>query len=91
MFARVITFPGNHVKEVVEFLNNVDTTGLEEVKSYFTLVDPENQKTMTVTLWETKQTLEASMPAAEKIANQIAKDITGMPPKIEVYEVAAQS
>jgi len=31
------------------------------------------------------------MPAAKKIADQIAKDITGMPPKIEVYEVVAHS
>jgi len=91
MHARVITFPGNHVKEVVEFLNNLDEKGFEEVKGSYVLADPNNEKTMTVTLWETREALEASMPAAEKVAKQIAKDITGMPPKIEVYEVAHQS
>ncbi len=91
MHARVITFPGNHVKEVVEFLNNIDEKGFEEVKGSYFLADPNNEKTMTVTLWETQEALEASMPAAEKVAHQIAKDITGMPPKIEVYEVAHQS
>lgn len=30
MHARVITFPGNHVKEVVKFLNNLDKKGLKE-------------------------------------------------------------
>ena len=91
MHARVITFPGNHVKEVVDFLNNVDVKDFKEAKSFYVLADPNNEKTMTVTLWETKEALEASKPAAEKIANQIAKDITGMPPQIEAYEVAHQS
>jgi len=91
MHARVITFPGDHVKEVVEFLKNIDDKDLEKVQGAYVLADPNNQKTMTVTLWETQETLEASMPAAEKVAHQIAKDITGMPPKIEVYEVAHQS
>jgi len=91
MHARVITFPGNHVKEVVDFLNNVDEKDFKEAKGFYVLADPNNEKTMTVTLWETKEALEASKPAAEKIANQIAKDITGMPPQIEAYEVAHQS
>ncbi len=91
MHARVITFPGNHVKEVVKFLNNLDKKGFKEAKGSYVLADPNNEKTMTVTLWDTKDALDASMPAAEEVANQIAKDITGMPPKIEVYEVAHQS
>jgi len=91
MHARVITFPGNHVKEVVYFLNNVDVKNFEGAKGFYILADPNNEKTMTITLWETKETMEASKPAAEKVAHQIAKDITGMPPQIEVYEVAHQS
>jgi len=91
MYARVITFTGNHVKEVVAFLNNVDVKDFEGAKGFYVLADLNNEKTMTVTLWETKETMEASKPAAEKVANQIAKDITGMPPQIEVYEVAHQS
>ncbi len=91
MYARVITFPGNHVKEVVEFLKNVDSKDFEGVKGSYVLADPSNEKTMTVTLWESKDTLEATMPAAEKVAKQIVKDITGMPPKIDVYEVAHKS
>ncbi len=91
MYARVITFTGNHVKEVVAFLNNVDVKDFEGAKGFYVLADLNNEKTMTVTLWETKETMEASKPAAEKVANQIAKDITGMPPQIEVYEVANQS
>jgi len=46
---------------------------------------------MTFTLWESREALEASMSVAKKISDQIAKDITGMPPQIEVYEVAAHS
>jgi len=91
MYARVITFPGNHVKEVVEFLKKIDKKDFEDVKDHFVLADPNNEKTMTVTLWESRDALEATMPAAEKVAKEISKDITGMPPKIEVYEVADQS
>ncbi len=91
MHARVITFPGNHVKEVVKFLNNLDKKGFEDAKGSYVLADPNNEKTMTVTLWDNKDALDASMPAAEEVAKQIAKDITGMPPKVEVYEVAQQS
>ncbi len=34
MYARVITFPGNHVKEVVAFLNNVDVKDFEGASSF---------------------------------------------------------
>ncbi len=91
MHARVITFPGNHVKEVVKFLDDLDKKAFEDVKGAYVLADPNNEKTMTVTLWDNKEALEASMPAAEEVAHKIAKDITGMPPKIEVFEVAHQS
>lgn len=88
MHARVITFDGDHVKEVVKFINDADKTGLEKVKEIYVLADVNNKKTMTVSLWDTKEDLENSLPAAEEIAKQVSRDITGMPHQIEIYEVA---
>lgn len=88
MFARVITFNGDHVKEVVKFIDDAEKGGLEKVKEIYVLADLNNKKTMTVSLWNTKGELEDSLPAAEEIAEQISRDITGTPYQLEVYEVA---
>ena len=90
MHARVITFNGDHVKEVVKFIDDADKAKLEKAKGIYVLTDLNNEKTMTVSLWDTKKDLEDSLPAAEEIAKQISKDITGMPHQIEIYEVAHQ-
>lgn len=89
MYARVGKIPGNHVEQVLEFLKKSSNEGLEEIKGVFVLVDEKKAKTMTITLWETKEKAEASLPAAKKIFKEVEK-ITGMPVEIEHYEVAHQ-
>jgi hypothetical protein len=89
MYARVGKIPGNHVEQVLEFLKKAPNDGLEETKGVYVLVDEKKAKTMTITLWETKEKAEASLPAAKKIFKEIEK-ITGMPVEVEHFEVAFQ-
>ncbi len=89
MYARVNTIPGNHVEQVLEQLNNASDEGLEEVKGGYYLVDEKKQKTIIITLWETKEKAEASLPAAKKILREVEK-ITGWPVETEHYEVVKQ-
>jgi len=86
MFARVSTLGGNHVKEVVKFLKETNPPGLEEMKGGYILAK-ENEKVLTITLWESREAVEASLPAAKKVLDEASR-ITGIAPKIEVYEVA---
>ena len=87
MYARVSKISGDHVKEVVEFLKEANPPGLEEMKGGYILANYETGKVMTITLWETQKTLEASLPSAKKVLDQTS-GITGMPPVIDTYEVA---
>lgn len=89
MYARVSKIPGNHIKQVLDHLDNVSDEGLEEVKGVYVLVDEKKEKIMAITFWETKEKAEASLPAAKKIFKEIEK-ITGWPVETEHYEVAMQ-
>ncbi len=89
MYARVSTIPGNHVEQVLEHLKNASNEGLEEVKGAYFLVDEKKEKMITITLWETKEKAEASLPAAKRIFQEVEK-ITGWPIQSEHYKVALQ-
>ncbi len=91
MYARVATISGDHIEQVVKFLEENNTKDKKGYKGGYVLTDHNKQKTMTVTLWKSKETLDDSFPEAKKILDQISKDITGMPIEIEVYEVAAKA
>ncbi|MGM0366346.1 MAG: antibiotic biosynthesis monooxygenase family protein [Actinomycetota bacterium] len=88
MFARISTLGGNHVKEVVKFFKEANPPGLEGMKGGYVLAK-ENEKVITITLWESREAVEASLPAAKKILEE-ASHITGVAPKIEIYEVAME-
>ncbi len=90
MYARVSTIPGNHVKQVLEYLDSISDEGFEEMKGSFVLADEKKEKVMTITLWESKEKAEATLPAAKEILKGVEK-ITGWPVVIEMYEVADQT
>lgn len=90
MYARVNTIPGNHVKQVLEYLDNVSDKGFEEMKGSFVLVDEKKEKVMTITLWESKEKAEATLPVVKEILKGVEK-ITGWPVETEMYEVADQT
>jgi heme-degrading monooxygenase HmoA len=96
MFARVSTISGNHVPEVIKYFEEATATdpsevpGLEKMKGSYILKDNKHGKVMTITLWETKEDMEKSLPKAKEILEGTVP-ITGMPPLIEFYEVALKS
>ncbi|MDW7740237.1 MAG: hypothetical protein SCJ97_09315 [Bacillota bacterium] len=89
MYARVGKIPGNHVKQVLELLNEVEKEELKEMKGVYVLVDEKKEKLMTITLWESKEDLKASLPAAKEVFKEVEK-ITGWPVEVEHFEVALQ-
>ena len=87
MYARVGKIKGGHVEQVLELLEKSSNEGLEEMKGVYVLVDEKKENTMTLTLWESKEKAEASLPAAQRIFKEVEK-ITGWPVEIEHFEVA---
>jgi uncharacterized protein YuzE len=91
MFARVSTISGQEkqIKKVVSSIEDANPTGLEEMKGGYILIDNKAGKVMTITLWETREALEASMPVAKQVLGDAAAAI-GVSPVIEVFEVASE-
>jgi heme-degrading monooxygenase HmoA len=91
MFARVSTIIGKpeQVDQVVSVLNQPNPPGLEAMKGAYLLVNRKTGKVMTITLWETEATMEASASVASQVRGQAAGKAAAAPPTVELYEVAA--
>lgn len=87
MYARVSNIPGNHVKQVLELLENISDEGLQEMKGVYVLVDEKKENLLTITLWDSKEKAESSLPAAKTVFKEVEK-ITGHPVESKHYEVA---
>jgi heme-degrading monooxygenase HmoA len=64
---------------------------IEELQGFaggFVLVDPQDGRTMTVTLWENLATLENSEPVAGRARRQAAEAVDGSVLSVETFEVA---
>jgi len=64
---------------------------IEELQGFaggFVLVDPQDGRTMTVTLWENLATLENSEPLAGRARRQAAEAVDGSVLSVETFEVA---
>ncbi len=89
MFARVGTITGDHVKEVIDFLRKAIPPKAKEMKAAYVLKDDKAGKVMTITLWETKEALDATADSADKILKEVS-NITGVFPVVEVFEVGLE-
>ena len=56
----------------------------------FVLVDPEDGRTMTLTLWENSAMLENSEPVARRARRQAADAVGGSVLSVETFEVAQE-
>ncbi len=91
MYARVSTIVGNPGKldEAVRHLEQAISIGTEKGwNGGYALVNKEAGKMMTITLWDTREDLEASGAVADKIRDQAAGIAEASTPAVEVYEVA---
>jgi hypothetical protein len=91
MYARVARLKGepSKIDDLLAELNKRDTPpGLEEMKGVYVLVDRDDGKIITITLWDDKQVMDKSISAGQK-AWGLFKEIAGTgEPEIETYEVA---
>ena len=59
-------------------------------KGGYALVNRQTGKILTITLWETREDMEATVSLANQIRGQAASLAGGAPPTAEVYEVAVE-
>lgn len=91
MYARVSTIMGKpeNIDRVVDYLNKAAFPGNEEGwKGAYALVNRQTGKMLTITLWETREAMEATVPDANQIRGEAASMAGAGQPVVEVYEVA---
>jgi heme-degrading monooxygenase HmoA len=93
VFARVSTFTGT-TDEVDEAIRQVRENVLPRVEqldgymgAYF-LVDRQNGKSLSVTLWESEEAMRASEEAANSLRSEVADALGTQMVGVERYEVA---
>ncbi len=93
VFARVSTFTGT-TEEVDEAIRQVRenvlprTEQLDGFKGAYFLVDRQNGKSLTVTLWESEEAMRASEEAANDLRSEVADALDTQMVGVERYEVA---
>jgi heme-degrading monooxygenase HmoA len=93
VFARVSTFTGtsDEVDEAIrEVRENVlpRTEQLDGFKGAYFLVDRQNGKSLSVTLWESEEAMRASEEAANSLRSEVAEALGTQMVGVERYEVA---
>ena len=89
MYARVSKIPGNHVEQVSEYLQKSKQERLKKAKGVYVLVDENKKNMMTITLWDSKEQAEATLPEVKEVFKGVEK-ITGHQVEIEHFEVVWQ-
>ncbi len=95
MFARVSTFEGPPSR-IDEFMQQADHTveRIRELSGFLgldVLVNRETGKILTITLWDSMQSMEDSTEAANRLRSEgIEPERGDQPPTFEVYERALQ-
>lgn len=97
MWARVSTIQGKPEK-VGDGIRNYQDQVMPWVhkeagfKGAYFLVDRKSGKVVSITLWDTEKTLQASAAAADRLRAQASQTAAATrPPVVEIYEVAIQA
>ena len=94
MHARVSTyrFESGRADEVVSAFENAvgAVEAMEGERGVYLLLDRENGKAMTITLWEDEAALTASAEAANQLRSGAAEQSASTIESVESYEVALQ-
>ncbi len=91
MYARVSTLIGKpeNIDNVVKYLKGAGFPGNEEGwKGAYVLVNRQTGKMLTITLWETREAMEDTVPDANQIRGEAANMAGAGQPAVEVYEIA---
>ncbi|MDD5703472.1 MAG: hypothetical protein PHU23_15665 [Dehalococcoidales bacterium] len=90
MYARVSTFMGKpeNIGQAIKPLKDAFITKEKGWKGGYALVNRQTGKMLTLTLWETKEDMEATVQVGNQIRGQAASLAGAAPPIVEVHEVA---
>ena len=94
MLARVSRYevPSDRIDDAVETFGQAaaEVEGLEGFAGGYLLVDHEDGRTMTLTLWENQATLENSERATGKLRREASGSVGGSVLSVEKFEVARE-
>ena len=90
MFARVSTFTGSPDREEATLARPVpaEIQAMAGFKGAYALANHETGKAMLITLWETKEAMEASAEQAKRVRAEAVEESGGSgPAQVETFEV----
>ena len=94
MLARVARYEvaSDRIQDAVDAFGDAgrEVEQLDGFAGGYILVDPEDGRTMTVTLWENDAALEDSEVTARAARNKAADDVDGSVLSVEKFEVALE-
>jgi heme-degrading monooxygenase HmoA len=92
MYARVSTYRATAERSndaASAFQDSIDRISeMEGIRDAYLLVDRDSGKAMTMTLWESEDTMHASSDAADRVRSDAAQAFGGSIESVETYEVA---
>jgi heme-degrading monooxygenase HmoA len=93
MFARVATYqvPADRLSDAARNFQGAieEIEGIDGFREAYVLVDSEDGRALTMTVWETRYALETSRDAASRLRRAAAKESDGSVVSVVEYDVAA--
>jgi heme-degrading monooxygenase HmoA len=94
LFARVSTYevPPDQAREATQSFEQAlgQIRGLKGLAAAYLLVNSESGRVLTMTLWDSAATMEASHVTASRLRTEAVRTVDGSVLSIEEYEVAAR-
>ena len=87
MWARVASFEGVDVERMRQEANRPPGAMPEGLRGAFGLVDAETGRQLFVTLFDTREAIEAAEPMFEQMGDEIGEEIRGKRVSKDYYEV----
>jgi hypothetical protein len=88
MWARVASFEGVDIDRIREEANRPPDRMPEGLRGAFALVDADTKRQLFVTLFDSRQAIEAAEPMFEAMGDEIPEEVRGRRVGKDYYEVA---
>jgi hypothetical protein len=88
MWARVATFEGTNVERMREESGRPPDQLPEGLRAAFGLVDAASGRQLFITLFETREAIEAAEPIFERMGDEIPEEVRGRRVSKDYYEVS---
>jgi hypothetical protein len=87
MWARVATFEGANIGRMREEANRPPGEMPEGMRGAFGLVDADSGRQLFITLFDTREAIDAAEPVFERMGDEISEDVRGRRVSKDYYEV----